>query len=380
MVDSRTETLNASEAPNGWNEAIEYSNVLGPISPVLPAIVRPLLADERNNQGQLSAITKYQVGRICCGANFKAMLYHFTRVAAPEYLSDRASVTVGDLIDLYKPLDISTLIASFSLSRIVRKRVPPELFALIRPHLAREAQIGALTGVAIPTLGLGRGILWGTLPHICHALMSAHDPSTYTRWRKSLSNSSIKERTVKEREMWGTSSAQVASMILVKVGFPTQLAQTLALASDYCGGLATIQDAELRLTRIALLWFESLINGQEAPHEPIPAAFFPFQNAQASVDATIRGFTSPDQSWIERTSADISTEKTPQLFTEAASKSKDLEVPGQLKEIFTVDSLTKIDEWQFDALVNHIDKEIANGNISSDGESAAANELDNIVS
>jgi hypothetical protein len=39
-----------------------------------------------------------------------------------------------------------------------------------------------------------------------------------------------------------------------------------------------------------------------------------------------------------------------------------------------------MDEWQFDELVSHIDKEIADGNISSDGTSVAATEIDAAIS
>ncbi len=380
MIDSRTKPSEPLAAQNGWPEAIEYCNRLGPVCTALPAIIRSLFADEQGNQGQLSAITKYQVGRICCGSNFKSMLYHFTRVAAPEYLNDKASVTVGELIDLYLPSDLSALMATFSLARMIRKRVPSELYKRIAPHLAREAHIGALTGVAVPNLGFSRGILCGTLPHISHALMSIQEPTTYTSWRESLTNLSMQERRRREYEAWGCSAAQVASMLLVRLGFPGQLAYSLALASEHSGGIGAIQDTETRLARMALLWFECLLTGQEAPHEVLPGNFFPFKDVRASIDKAIKELTSSNQSWIEKTSDDISAEKTPRLFTKISGKDRELEVPGQLKEVFTVESLTKMDEWQFDALVNHIDKEIAEGNISTDGTSAAAAEIDSAIS
>jgi hypothetical protein len=308
------------------------------------------------------------------------MLYHFTRLVEPEYLSDKASITVGELLDLYTPSDLAALLTTFSIRRMIKKRIKEELFEGIRPQLAREAHIGALTGLAVPNLGLGRGILWGALPHICRALMSSQEPATYTAWRRSLANPSMKERTTKEREIWGCSSAQVASLLLVKLGFPAQSAQSLASASDYCGGVATIQDGETRLARMALIWFECLLTGQSGPNESVPANFFPSQGVRAPIDETIKEFTSSDQSWIEKASGDISPERTPQLFTKSSDANKDLQVPDQLKEVFTLEALTKMDEWQFDDLVSHIDKEIADGNISADGTVVAAEELDSAIS
>jgi hypothetical protein len=353
---------------------------LGEVCTALPAIIRNLFADKRSSHGQLSAVTKYQVGRVCCSPNFKSVLYHFTCAVAPEHLKDRSSVTVGELIDLYPPSDLSALIGTFSLARLIRKRVPSELYERISPHLAREAHIGALTSVAVPNLGLSRGILCGTLPHISHALMSAQQPATYTSWRESLTNLSMQERTRREHEVWGCSAAQVASMLLVKLGFPAQTAYSLALASEHSSGIGTDQDTETHLTRIALLWFECLLTGQEAPHKVPSGNFFPCKDIRVSIDKKIEELTSSNQSWIEKTSDDISAEKTPQLFNNSSTEQDELEVPGQLKEIFTVECLTKMDEWEFGALVDYIDKELAEGNMSSDGTSAAAAEIESEIS
>ncbi len=380
MTAGPNDPPNNHQSDNGWSQAIDFAQDIAPICMVLPSTIRALLGDDRSNDGQLSAVTKYTLGRICCASNFKAMLYYCTQVVAPEYLSNNKAITVGQLIDLYTPADLSAIMAAFSLGRIIRKRIPAELFEIIRPHLAKEAYVGLMAGLAVPQLGLAPGVLLGTLPHIGHGLMSASDPGVYKRWRKSLKGASLDERTKKEREVWGCTSAQVAAMILIKLGFPTQSAQALALASEYTGPIGTIRDPETRNVRIALVWLECLLTGQKAPKEVIPGDFFPFEGIRAGIDASIKQLSSPEQSWFERSGTDVSPEKTPQLFTPIPSKSAALEVPPQLAEVFTVESLTAMDEEQFDSLVSHIDKEIAEGKIDPDGTSKAAHEIEDALS
>jgi hypothetical protein len=308
------------------------------------------------------------------------MLYYSTEVVEPEYLRRNAAITVGQLIDLYTPADLSAIIVAFSLGRMIRKRIPAELFDAIRPHLAREAHIGLMAGLAVPQLGFAPGVLLGTLPHIGHALMSASDPPLYKRWRRSLKEASFDERTKREREFWGCSSAQVGAMILIRLGFQTQSAQAFAFASDSTGPVKSILDLETRNVRIALLWLECLLNGQQTPKEVIPGDFFPFEGIRAGIESAIKQLTTPDQSWMERCGSDISPDRTPQLFTKAATTSAALEVPPQLAEIFSVESLTKMEEEQFDSLVTHIDKEIAEGRIDPNGTSKDANEIEDALS
>jgi|GEM_PF-2162123 len=380
MPANPTDRSNGTQSDNGWSQAIEFAQLIAPISATLPALMRSLLTDDRENQGQLSAVTKYTVGRICCASSFKAMLYYCTEVVEPEFLRKNKSIAVGELIDLYTPADLSAIIAAFSLGKIIRKRVPPELFERVRPYLAREAHVGLMAGLAVPHLGLAPGVLLGTLPHIGHALMSASDPSLYKQWRRSLTGTSFDERTKREQELWGCSSAQVGAMILIRLGFPTQSAQALAFASESTAPVKSIRDLETRNVRISLLWLECLLNGQETPKDVLPGDCFPFEGIRAGIDASIKQLTSPDQSWLERSGEDISPERTPQLFTKPPVKSAALEVSPQLAEIFSVESLTKMGEAQFDSLVNHLDKEIADGKIDPHGNSKDANEIEDALS
>ena len=64
--------------------------------------------------------------------------------------------------------------------------------------------------------------------------------------------------------------------------------------------------------------------------------------------------------WIERDGNDISVELTPLLFN-LDSESKP--VPEKLRDIFSLKEISDMDEDEFDALIDEIDKEIAEGTL-----------------
>jgi hypothetical protein len=305
-------------------------------------------------------LTKYHVGRMVRGPNFKSILYHFTELVARGEVADRSQVTVGEMLDLYKSRDISAFLLVSALTRIGKAMAPTILFQEIRPHLAREAHAGALVGIAVPHLGLAPGLLWGVLPHVAHILMSMHDPELYLTWRRSLVVASAAEKASRELEVWGCTSAQVSALLMVNLGFSRETACALELAARYNGPVGYLKEGELQKFRGAVFWLEAFLNKQFEPDESLPAHLYPFPATKADVQRLLSEFTLCEPAWIERSERDISPEKTPSLFRDAVSL-EGSKSSNPLQEIFTVDSLTQMDEWEFDTLLAEIDAEIVQG-------------------
>jgi hypothetical protein len=346
-----------SQTKDTWNVALDVSKRLGYVPLAFPVAVRQLVLDSKSKNGCIRPVTKYQVARIFRGPNFKSMLYHVTQLTAQDVLKDLKTLTVGDMMDMYRPLDLAALLSSYVISRMVKKSSPPELFAEIRPHLAREAQVGTIVGVAIPTLGFASGILWGTLRHLSHALMAKEDPSSYEKWRKSLTSSQPAEMAKAEIQTWGCTSAQVASMLLTSLGFGKDTAQLLERAGSYQGPVTSIVEKDLQNFRLSVIWFDCFLNGKKQPTEALDPRFFPFETDRKKADGYMASLKSADLAWLERSGADISPERTPQLFAPPGGDGE-LEIPEQLQDVFSVKSLTSMDEWDFDTLVAQLDHEL----------------------
>ncbi len=355
FLDDRWDTDERS-----WKQAKEYSKRLGYVSSVLSANIRLLCWHDRPAMEAIMPLTKYQVGRMVRGPNFKSVLYYFTDLVARKEISSRSRLTVGEMLDLFKPTEIGAFLLTAALTRIARSIAPPELLREVRPHLAREAHIGALVGIAVPHLGLAPGILWGALPHVAHILMSMDDPILYRTWRRSAVVASTSEKSRREFEVWGCSSAQVCALLMANLGFSRQTACAFELAARYHGPLGYLKEGELQRFRAALLWLETLVNGQVEPNESLPAHLYPFQETKAQAQTLLAEFTLHEPAWIERSVRDISPERTPSLFDEAVHD-KSPQLINPLAEIFTVDSLTQMDEWEFDNLLAEIDAEIDQG-------------------
>lgn len=355
-----THSNSAHGAKDSWGVALDISKKLGYVPLAFPVAVRSLVQDSKTKANETRPVTKYQIARIFRGPNFKSMLYHVTQLTAKDTIQDLKSLTVGDMMDMYRPLDLASLLSSYVIGRMVRKIAPPELMNEIRPHLARECQVGALIGVAIPNLGFAAGVLWGTLRHLSHALMASGDPKSYKNFRKSVAGLSPNDIAKKEVELWGCTSAQVASMMLTSLGFGKDTAQLLERAGTYQSPITSITEVDLKNFRLAVLWFDCFANGKQQPNEKLPTAFFPFDTDRKKVTTVLSSLSAELPSWLERSGDDISPEKTPQLFVKPAGTNED--IPEQLQDVFSVKALTNMDEWDFDTLVAQIDCELEEGN------------------
>ncbi len=349
--------IDSAGTDDSWQKAIEYSKRLGYIPLAVPVAIRTLIADSKSKQRVIRPVTKYQLARILRGPNFKSMLYYVSDITSHETVQGASNLSVGGLMDLYPPMDLAALLSCYVSFRLASKSTPKELLNAIRPHLVRESYVGALVGVAIPTLGFSGGLLWGCSRHIAHMLMSSDEPRKYNKWRAMAKETPQSKQSELEIETWGCTSSQVASMVLANMGLGVETACLLDRAGSHRGAVTTIIEGDLQKFRLAVLWFNCFLNQQQQPNEKLAGEMFPFETDRAKVDAALARFDPGNPSWLERSGTDLSPELTPAMFAAATQESK-FEVPEQLQDVFKLEDLTKMDEWEFDTLVAHIDREI----------------------
>lgn len=372
--------VDSAGGKDSWQKALGYSKKLGYIPLALPVAIRTLIADSKSKERIIRPVTKYQVARILRGANFKSMLYYVSDLTSRETVRGASSLSVGELMDLYPPMDLAAMLSCYVSFRLASKSTPKELLDAIRPHLVRESYAGALVGVAIPRLELTGGLLWGCSRHIAHMLMSSDEPRKYIQWRAKAQQVPFSKQSELEIDTWGCTSSQVASMVLANMGLGNETACLMERAGSYRGAVTAIIETDLQNFRLAVLWFDCFLNRQQQPTEKLAGKMFPFETDRAKVEAALERFDPGSPSWLERSGADISPEQTPALFAAPKQDSK-FEVPEQLQDVFKLDELTKMDEWEFDTLVAHMDREIEETS-ESDGvlSQKDLNQLEDLVS
>jgi hypothetical protein len=147
---------------------------------------------------------------------------------------------------------------------------------------------------------------------------------------------------------------------MVNFGFPRDAACAFELASRFKGAVGYLKEGELQNFCGTSLWFEIFLNNQGEPNYSMPAHLYPFPDTKARAQTALTAFSLQEPAWIERSARDISPEKTPHLFQDEGT-SENLQATNPLQEIFTVDSLTQMDEWAFDTLLAEIDADIRQG-------------------
>jgi hypothetical protein len=368
----------ANVGDQSWQNALNFTKGIGRLPGAFTEAVRMLVNDQVTNKAELRPVTKYQVARLVRGPNFRAMLYFASESLAKELVAASPSLSVGDLMEFYQPLDLASMITCLVITRRIRKESPPELWELVRPAFARESLVGGFVGVAIPSLGFCPGILCGAMPNLARALMARSNPSTYTRFLTETKGKHGPASHAVELKIWGCYSSQVASLILTQIGFGKDYSALLHSAFVCEQGVANISNDDLRRMRVANLWLDCFLNGREQPTERLATKFFPFKTDRDRADSLIRAIDEKTISWLERSGDDISQEKTPKLFAEAAQDPK-FEIPPELKDVFTLREITEMDEEDFDKLIDQIDLENENPDAAGILSGTEIAELDSIV-
>ncbi len=341
-----------------WAVALACAKRIGYVPTAFSQAIRLLVSDHLTNNKQIRAVTKYQVARVFRGPSFKATIYFASRQLAAEYLEHNKSVSIGDLVALYSPLDLAAFITCFFLNRRLKKITPEATWNVIGPKFLRDASIGALVGVAIPRLGYAPGLLIGSLKNLSLVLMTGEDRSKYSTYIRKLEAEKKLSDDDLERELWRTTSSQVSSMILTHLGFKSEIGETIAAAMNTKTPTDDIENLTIQSYRLAYLWSETFIFGRQQPLERLDGKYFPFEKDRAIAELQIVEVKSGEKTWLERCQADLTKEHAPHLFA-PREEDPNFEIPEQLKDVFNLKELTSMEEEDFDKLVDQIDAEQA---------------------
>lgn len=347
--------MSTPDQDESWNLARTMAKKIHYVPIAFAQATRMLVNDHVKNNGQLRAVTKYQISRLFRGDSFKATIYFASKELRPDYLQNNKACSIGDLVTLYSPLDLAAFITCFFLNRYMKKSgcvAWPE----IAPYFAREASIGALVGTAIPRIGHAPGLLMAALRNVSHGLMSMEDASLYKRYRNVVDGTTkiIDEKA--EMVIWKTTSSQVTSMLLASLGYSTDFGDMIGTAIRTTSAVDKITNERMRDFRLAHMWQETFLLGKDQPGEKLHTDFFPKQSDRALAAEAIERAREGATAWLDRGKNDITPATTPHFFSKKAVD-PNLEIPDELQDVFSIEELTKMDENDFDALIDQIDEE-----------------------
>ena len=356
-----TEILNNSESRE---RAASYVKVLAPTPSVFAAAVRLLVNDAFKFNGELRPVTKLMVSQALRGKKILAMLYYAALRLTPKHLEGKAHLSLGDMINGFAPYDLACLYATFLLYRRSRKQLELDMagFAELLPRFRPNSIICGLVGSAIPAIGVGSAILGGVLNDLALAVIAFSERTKVREYMHYLEGRSLTHEHAKEMEEFGCSVHQVGTVLLSRLGFSSRIAESyLRSANNSIEG----EDPDSKRAcamKFSRLWLEALRSNLDQPAIAIPGDYYPLAKHKVELLEQVKQAKEGAVSWFERGEEDISPETTPLLFN---AQEQGREVPQELRDIFSMREISDMDEEEFDALIDEIDRNIDKGTLET---------------
>lgn len=347
-----------------WMQAQEYASHLGKIPNVFSAAVRLLVSDHMKHGQVLRPATKYLVGQALRGKKILSMLYHVSSQYKPAAIEDKNYISLGDLIALYQPYDLAVIYSLFLLYRRSLKAldISKEEFKAICPNFEQEVQLGGLVGAAIPRIGIGNGLLSGSVHHLAKLMIAVKHSKAMVEYNFYLNKTGKCWDLQYEVAKFGCTTLQVGSVLLTKLGFNRRFVETYIGALDQDLGLGDLSTGMLYPILYGRIWIDGLLKAQEQPLDSVPGEYYPVVEAATWLRTEAQAIRDGRAAWIEKDANDISETLTPALFSKDQTAK---ELPQQLQDIFSLKEIASMDENEFDALIDEIDKGLAEGTIDA---------------
>lgn len=356
MRDRKTNTKQVHESgiPESWKNAKEYAALLGYVPSSFTTAIRLLVTDDIKNDGKIQPVTKYQVSRILNTPSFKSMMYHAALELREAQVKDAKNITIGFLMNCFASLDLAALIACFVYYRKCRKLLGAEQWPPLEEMVCRESLVGAHMGTAIPRIGTGAGLLLGTARYFGMSAICMKDPQTFREYRRRLKKDGVLHDEEFEAARFGCTGTEITVFLLSGMGFGVEVGNAFARAYDKTESLKHATDDLHFRMQIGRVWIESLLAGLKQPTCPIPGHYYPLTEAFEILQSRTRVMPGPDEHFLSKTKADISKEKNPALFVKPKA---DSEVPAEIAHVFDYSEIEKMEEDDFDRLVDYMDDE-----------------------
>lgn len=185
--------------------------------------------------------------------------------------------------------------------------------------MQEAVDIGGVFGRKVPALGFANGLLVAGVRWLALALCASVDLRKFQNYRRKLLRGEEGFDFAFERKLWGCTHPQIASLLLLSMGFPAVYAELFEVA------LAAAPRAEVptRINRLRILaqWTFALQTGINPPTMPGENEFLTSDLAldQIAKESSEIGDRGSRYSWLFKSSDDVTKEAAAKLagFEEA---------------------------------------------------------------
>ncbi len=261
--------------PEAWDEAKRISSLIGLAPNTFTTCVRFLRRDVDENNGQLSDVTAYCLRALLKSRNMRAALYYAVLSYRPEQLLNYKTLPAKAFQEIFSIEELACLIGVLFVFRRIKRGCPSEHFIPFAKTMHTYADIGALVGDAIPRIGLGRGLLLGTMRHLSCAMFLGVDQKNFIKYRRALR---IEDRLFDidaEIALWQCSHAHIGSFIIQLLGLGVSEASAYAQAILPTTMYENEMAADMYRAKTLLTWVDVFQRTGTAPNIVHRGEFYP---------------------------------------------------------------------------------------------------------
>jgi hypothetical protein len=300
-----------------WEYATAFSQSLGALPTSVTSVVRLLLSDFDKDPARLSEYGRFFVSRFLKSKTLQAAYYYLCQHLTPEKCPPpEEPFGSPELLKIFSGEEHAYLLSIIFYHRQARKYCDSALFEVVTNRLQEGLNLGGAIGLKLPAIGLGTGLLCGSLQFLGLFPLLRHDPDGFAKYLKHLRSQGLSIDWKVEFETWQCNSLQVGIMVLQRAGLGA------ARLSKIMRGLGTrspiLPDGPLESACRALdIWYQSIRNKRTIPAVPLPPKFYiaskDFDNI---MQLGAKSSSGREATWLLRTKDDVNPKDTPQFFIE----------------------------------------------------------------
>lgn len=318
----------------GWENAHELLHPFGKVASNFTEATRTLIsAHERGTPSVCDSAGASHVLRLIQADSIKATYYYFSKQFKPSLFKEQEKLTAQDFLTAYTPIEHAAILAFCYLFKTISQKIEKDEWEFVQTPLYEALCAGGGAGICISEIGLGLGLISRGLRYLAYAPFLYENRKEFKQYRRHLKSIDKPFDSSFEQEVWRCNSIQIASIFLQNMGFPPKMVHQYVSAAERRRSVEPDKLYGIPL-RLAECLVTAYMEGEEIP--TVTPAWTGIEleldtEKRANLRSTLNKVFSDSLpiEWLNKTSANITPEDTPELFASVDHKESNADEASQ---------------------------------------------------
>lgn len=322
----------ANEGADALLNGRRYAALYGEIPSSFSSLIRLLMTDQ-STSGSISFSASWQLLRLLRGASFRAPVSFAVKTFHKGALSAGNHLGPKETVALFQPADLAGILGTLYLyrrARRIQETAKNDHWEDLYQQIHSRSEAGAFVGCSMERVGLGFGLLVGSLRQLGMWPFSFHDSKGFTEYKRSLRKASLPFDLAFEKERWGCTHADVASHLLISLGYSREFAEQFALGLSVPELPSESKAAHVYKVKITDVWIDSLLATGAIPDMTHSGNYYPKEDERNLLVKEVTSTRSAGSQffWLEKGKNDFTEENLPEFWEAKSGGSAAVEQPA----------------------------------------------------